>query len=117
VQREDIATGNPCAPNIADPVRGYAAQQRQEVRATLGRLGLLVNSLAGLPGRKALLYVSDGIPLQPGAELFEVLNQICGGGAATSGAGYTSQPAPVAGRGEAAVEKPNDAGVGVSGRR
>jgi len=113
VQRDDIAMGNPCAPNIADPVRGYASQQRQEVRATLGRLGLLVNSLGGLPGRKALLYVSDGIPLQPGAELFEVLNQICGGGAATSGAGYTSQPAPVAGRGEAAVEKPNDAGVGV----
>lgn len=113
IQRDDIAQGMPCAPNIADPVKGYASQQRQEVRATLGRLGLLVNSLAGLPGRKALLYVSDGIPLQPGQELFEVLNQMCGGGAATSGTGFTSQPAPVAGRADAAVEKPNDAGVGV----
>jgi VWFA-related protein len=110
VQRDDIAMGTPCAPNIADPVRGYASQKRQEVRTTLGRLGLLVNSLAGLPGRKALLYVSDGMPQQPGADLFEVLYQICGGGAATSGAGYTSQPAPVAGGG---MDKPNDAGVGV----
>ena len=88
-RREDIMLGTPCAPNIADPVHGYAAQQRQVVRTTLGRLGLLINSLGGLPGRKALLYVSDGIPQQPGADLFEVLNQMCGGGAATSGVGYT----------------------------
>lgn len=110
IQKEDLALGMPCAPNIADPVKGYAAQKRQEVRATLGRLGLLVNSLGGLPGRKALLYVSDGIPLQPGAELFEVLNQICGGGAAISGIGFTSQPSPSQGR---AMEKPNDGGIGI----
>ncbi|HEV8631347.1 MAG TPA: VWA domain-containing protein [Thermoanaerobaculia bacterium] len=84
-QQQDIAFGIPCAPNIADAVKAFAESSRQDVRRTLSRLGYLVNSLAGLPGRKALLYVSDGIPLQPGQELFEVLYNLCGGGAATAG--------------------------------
>jgi VWFA-related protein len=91
IQRQNLVLGSPCAANIADPVNAYATNARQAVRSTLGQLGRLVSSLAGLPGRKALVYVSDGISLQPGADLFEVLRQICGGGAATSGLGYTTQ--------------------------
>ena len=109
IQKQNIMSGDPCAQNIVEPVRGYAEQVRQQVRTTLGRLGMLVNSLAGLPGRKALLYVSDGIPMQPGQDLFEVLNQICGGGAATSGVGYTSQPDREGGP----VPKPSEGGIGI----
>jgi VWFA-related protein len=92
LQHQNVEQGTPCFQDIVEPVKGYAELTRQEVRGTLGQLAVLVNSLAGLPGRKALLYVSDGIPLQPGQELFEVLRQICGGGNATSGLGWTSQP-------------------------
>ena len=77
----------PCSRQVVDPVRTYAETTRDEVLRTLGRLRFLINSLAGLPGRKALLYVSDGIPLQPGQDLFQVLFELCGGGGATSGAG------------------------------
>jgi VWFA-related protein len=35
--------------------------QREQARATLNRLQYFVNALAGLPGRKAMLYLSDGI--------------------------------------------------------
>jgi hypothetical protein len=52
---------------------------------TLGNLTLLVSSLSGVPGRKTLLYVTDGLPLTPAEELNEAFNQICGGGAAHSG--------------------------------
>lgn len=76
----------PCSRQVVDPVKSYAEAARDEVLRTLGRLRFLINSLAGLPGRKALLYVSDGIPLQPGQDLFQVLFEICGGGAASSGA-------------------------------
>jgi hypothetical protein len=108
LERQNISQDTPCSPDIVEPVKGYAELTRQEVRGTLQQLAVLVNSLAGVPGRKAVLYVSDGIPLQPGAELFEVLNQICGGGGAVSGLGWTSQP-----EFEGTVPKPAEGGVGV----
>ena len=85
LQEEDVREGEPCAPNILAPVEGYAQAVRDEVRRAIASLTVLVNSLAGIPGRKALLHVSDGLPLTPGEELYQVLFEICGGGAATSG--------------------------------
>ncbi len=110
IQKQNIIQGTPCAHNVLGPVEGFAESTRQNTRATLGQLAYLVNSLAGLPGRKALLYVSDGLPLQPGQELFEVLFQICAGGAATSGVGYTSQPDS---GGERGMPKPSEGGFGI----
>jgi VWFA-related protein len=109
IQRQNIMMGSPCAHNILQPVQGFAEAVRQQVRGTLRQLTFLVNSLAGIPGRKALVYVSDGIPLQPGQELFEVLHQICGGGAATSGLGYTSVPGKLGG----AIPVPSEGGFGI----
>ena len=43
---------------------------RTESEFTLRRLSDLVSALAGLQGRKALLYVSDGIPMTPAEDLF-----------------------------------------------
>src|SRR5262249_16922984 len=54
----------------------------------------------GVPGRKALLHVSDGIPMNPGEELFQFLVELCGGSGA-SGIGN----APVM---KAATEKQRD---------
>ena len=85
-QQECIRVGQPCCYAIAEPPKAYAYSARADVRRTLDRLRFLINSLGGLPGRKALVYVSDGISLQPGQELFQVLTEMCGGGAATSGA-------------------------------
>ena len=52
-------------------IQGYAEQYRQHVLATLTVLDGFVETAAGLPGRKSILYVSDGLPLQPGYEIFE----------------------------------------------
>jgi hypothetical protein len=52
---------------------------------------VLVNSLSGLPGRKAVLHVSDGLSVTPGEELFQALFDLCGGGAATQGSNGTTQ--------------------------
>ena len=79
----------PCPRRIATPAHGYASARREEVLRTLGSLTLLVNSLSGLPGRKAVLHVSDGISITPGEELFQFLYQICGGGGANGGIGST----------------------------
>ncbi len=52
-------------------IRSFSAQRLQHVRGTLAVLGHFVDAAAGLPGRKSLLYVSDGLPLKPGQALFE----------------------------------------------
>jgi VWFA-related protein len=41
-------------------------EERGEVMALLEMLGHVVDSLAGLEGRKAILFVSDGFPVRPG---------------------------------------------------
>jgi VWFA-related protein len=77
----------PCPQSIAAPAHAFASARRQEVLRTLSSLTLLVNSLSGVPGRKAVLHVSDGLPLIPGEELFQLLIEICGGTRASSGMG------------------------------
>jgi VWFA-related protein len=86
--------GVPCPQNITVPVHAYARAKRQEVQRTFSALTLLVNSLSGVPGRKAVLHVSDGISLAPGADLFELLFQMCGGGGSTAGIGSTTTTNP-----------------------
>jgi VWFA-related protein len=51
-------------------IRAYAAEEYQRGKASLGALDRFVASLGGIPGRKALIYVSEGIPNRPGEELF-----------------------------------------------
>jgi VWFA-related protein len=43
-----------------------------DVRASLAQLHRFLDSLAGMPGRKALLYVADELPLQPAAQLWRI---------------------------------------------
>jgi VWFA-related protein len=74
----------PCPINIVTPAHIYAASRRDEVQRSLGALTVLVNSLSGVPGRKAVLHISDGLPAVPGEELFQFLMELCGG-SGTSG--------------------------------
>jgi hypothetical protein len=55
---------------------------------------MFVNSLSGLPGRKVIFHVSDGISITPGEDLFQVLAVLCGGSGTTSGlSGSMTDPA------------------------
>jgi len=82
----------PCPQNVVTPARSYADLRRHEVLRTIGVLTALVNSLSGVPGRKALLHVSDGIPINPGEEVFQFLLELCGGNG-TQGIGHdTTMP-------------------------
>jgi len=74
-----------CPMDIVQPARTYAETSRQQILSNIAALKVMVNSLSGLPGRKTLLHVSDGISVTPGEELFQALFELCGGGGATSG--------------------------------
>jgi VWFA-related protein len=50
--------------------RTYAAGLHNDVQFTLDALRNMVTMLAGMPGRKAVLYVSDGIPMISGYDVF-----------------------------------------------
>jgi VWFA-related protein len=50
--------------------RGYAESTFNDLSFTIEALKSIVNSLAGVPGRKAVLYVSDGLPLVAGQDAF-----------------------------------------------
>jgi VWFA-related protein len=55
--------------------RTYAQSVENDLTFTLRALKEIVSSLAGLPGRKALLYVSDGIPMVAGQDLYMAIDQ------------------------------------------
>ncbi len=70
----------PCSNMLLAPAESYAEITRQEVLRSINAMTVLVNSLSGVPGRKALLHVSDGLPVTPGEEAFQLLVELCGGG-------------------------------------
>lgn len=73
----------PCSRMILAPIESYAETTRQEVLRSINTMTVLVNSLSGVPGRKALLHVSDGLPVTPGEEVYQLMAEICGGGTAS----------------------------------
>ncbi len=62
--------------------RSYAQEVENDVRLSLSSLGSVVESLSGLEGRKAILYVSDGLEMHPGEQAFELVHELCGGASA-----------------------------------
>jgi len=55
--------------------RQHASSVANDLRFTLAAMRDTVQSLSGLPGRKALLYASDGLPMVPARDLFFVIRQ------------------------------------------
>ena len=65
---EDTAESD--ASRILSAIRIQAQQEYEMVERSTDALTQLVSSLAGVGGRKAVLYVSDGMSLKPGEELY-----------------------------------------------
>lgn len=61
----------------------YAKSVQHDLETSLRALDELVSSLSGLPGRKALLHVSEGLPLTPGEDAFAMVGAKFGQRAAT----------------------------------
>jgi VWFA-related protein len=67
----------PGLPQMIDIGRDYARWRGIEAQEARDRLNGLVDALVGLPGRKALVYVSEGLEQRPGIHLFEQITTIC----------------------------------------
>lgn len=63
--------------DAAKVAAGVNAQQiRSRVLETVGAFKVLLRTMSGIPGRKCVLYLSDGLPRSPGIETFELLAQL-----------------------------------------
>ena len=51
-------------------IDNYAKESVNDLQFTLDSLRQIITSLTGLPGKKGVIYVSNGLPMIPGMELF-----------------------------------------------
>ena len=65
------STGASEAQRMLTAVRIHAQQQYDEARLSTAALESLVEAMAGLPGRKALLHISGGLARNPGEALYQ----------------------------------------------
>ena len=83
---------DPCSTELSALAKTYAQGIYNEVRASVEALTRFTDSLGGLSGRKGLLYLSNGLPLAPGQEAFELIHQMCSGAGVTAGLNDTTNP-------------------------
>ncbi len=83
---------DPCSPELSALAKNYAQGIYNDVRASVEALTTFTDSLGGLSGRKGLLYLSNGLPLAPGQEAFELIHQMCSGAGVTAGMNDASNP-------------------------
>lgn len=57
--------------------RQYAGAAESRMTRSVDAMALLISSLSGLPGRKAVLYVSGGLQMEPGSDLFYAFADSC----------------------------------------
>ena len=58
-----------------DLIRDFAAMIRSEVDVSIVNVENAIRTMAGLPGRKAVLYISNGLPMRPAEDLFRALEE------------------------------------------
>lgn len=69
-RQEDISQALSEAQSLYSAVELYAQRHQDQTFETLEVLRQFVDSLAGIPGRKAVVYISEGLSLRPGEALF-----------------------------------------------
>lgn len=79
------AFGNGCDQGLEQAVKAYADSQNHLLDATLRALDSVVSAVAAAPGRKAILYVGDGVSANPGFEAFQRMGACAGSKGVTSG--------------------------------
>jgi VWFA-related protein len=55
---------------IYNLIDNFAKESVNDLQFTLDSLRQIITSLTGLPGKKGIIYVSNGLPMIPGMELF-----------------------------------------------
>jgi VWFA-related protein len=57
-------------------IDNYAKETINDLQFSLDSLRLIITSLSGLEGKKGVIYVSNGLPMTPGMELYYELSRV-----------------------------------------
>ncbi len=74
IKRQGCTSGVDVA---AAEARAHQEQMLAEAKVTYGNLHNLLKSLDGVEGRKALVYVGDGVATQVGTDVFGLIEELC----------------------------------------
>jgi VWFA-related protein len=80
-----ITAGMPCSKEMLRQADDWADRVERSSGETLRALLAYAASLAALPGRKVMLFVSDGIPSRPGGPAYDLIRALCDGSGASQG--------------------------------
>ncbi len=69
----DLIYGDTSRSLVWGRVRALSESRENAMRTTLDRLREYIGILGGMPGRKAVLYVSDGLPMRPTEDIYQAL--------------------------------------------
>lgn len=69
----------PVVASTASEIRAYSLARVAQTDRVLANVRHLFSSLTFLPGRKAVLWISDGFPLNPGEDQFRQLQEVLRG--------------------------------------
>lgn len=78
----------PCPRDLGLLAEQQAEIEGQRARAALDALATYAKSMIALPGRKVVVWVTDGVPLVPGFEAYALANRLCDGSGAREGMAY-----------------------------
>lgn len=56
--------------------RSYASSVEHDLRQSVASLSALMSTLAGVEGKKILVLTSEGFPMQPGREMFYMIDEV-----------------------------------------
>jgi VWFA-related protein len=62
--------------DVEQAIENYAREEINDLQFALDSLRQVIGSLAGLPGKKGILYISNGLPMIPGQELYYELSRV-----------------------------------------
>ena len=74
-ERAGLTTGGG-ASWARNQLRAYAGSVRNDTHLAIDSLNRVVENLSAAPGRKAIIYVTDGIPMIAGEDLFYFVEQL-----------------------------------------
>jgi VWFA-related protein len=57
--------------HVRSQIKNLIREETASLRSSLGSLREIITMLSGLEGKKAIVYVSNGLPMVPGIDLFE----------------------------------------------
>jgi len=75
----------PCPADLGTRAMQYAGAAADRTISSLGALRYVIASLGGVDGTKAVVHVSDGVPLIPGRAVVDYVISLCDGTGAQAG--------------------------------